>query len=367
LQLGDLLCAVPALRVLRRAAPNARITLIGLPWAASFAARFGHYIDDFLGFPGFPGLPETSPDIGRLPHFFSAAQSVQFDLALQLHGSGMLSNPIVAALGATRNAGFYVHNQYCPDHEYFLPWSASEHEVLRPLRLLKSLGIEAAHASLEFPLHEADYQALAKTGQALPAPGSYVCIHPGARLPSRRWQARRFARVADGIAQHGWRVVLTGSMEERPIIDAVLRNMQTTPIDMCGRTDLGALAALIAGARLVVSNDTGISHLAVALATPSVIVCSGADPQRWAPLDRRRHRVLYADVPCRPCSYVVCPIGHPCAENVSVEEVLAEALRMGADGAQHIAAVNMGVLRSMSGARLHHSIAAGADGGGGRR
>ncbi|MGZ5858929.1 MAG: glycosyltransferase family 9 protein, partial [Burkholderiaceae bacterium] len=56
---------------------------------------------------------------------------------------------------------------------------------------------------------------------------------------------------------------------------------------------------------------------------------------RWAPLDRKRHRVLYAAVPCRPCTYMVCPIGHPCAENVSAEKVLSEALRLCADGILH--------------------------------
>ena len=79
------------------------------------------------------------------------------------------------------------------------------------------------------------------------------------------------------------------------------------------------------GARLLVCNDTGVSHVATAMATPSVVICSGADPGRWAPLNRDRHRVLHADVPCRPCAYQVCPIGHPCATGVSIASVLASA------------------------------------------
>lgn len=336
LQLGDLLCAVPAFRALRRAAPNAKITLVGLPWARSFAERFDRYIDDYLMFAGFPGMPETTPDIHRLPDFLSDAQQRQFDFAFQLHGSGALSNPLTVALGAARSAGFYVPGSYCPDHEYFVPWSDTEHEITQYIRLLEFLGAEADDLSLEFPLQELDYQSLRKTSQFRPAPGTYVCIHPGARLQSRRWLPQRFARVADGLADQGMQVVLTGSADERPVVDAVLQAMRAPAIDMCGRTDLGALAALITGARLLVSNDTGVSHIAAAVATPSVIVCSGADPRRWAPLDHKRHRVVYAAVTCRPCAHAVCPIGHPCAENVSAEKVLSEALRLCSDGALHV-------------------------------
>jgi ADP-heptose:LPS heptosyltransferase len=75
----------------------------------------------------------------------------------------------------------------------------------------------------------------------------------------------------------------------------------------------------------VVANDTGISHIAAAMRTPSVIVASGSDVQRWAPLDRELHRVLHHDTACRPCAHAVCPIGHPCALGVSAEEVVQEA------------------------------------------
>src|SRR3569623_367204 len=322
LQLGDMLCTVPALRALRAAAPRAQITLIGVPWAASFAQRYAKNIDDFIVFPGYPGMPERQPELESWPGFLAEAQKRKFGLVLQMHGSGLLSNPLTALFGAQRQAGFYQAGQYCPDPERFIVWDEREHEVLRYLRLMKTLGIAEQGTELEFPLHESDWQelqqAFAELGEPMPKPGGYACVHPGARLPSRRWPAEYFAALADRLADSGLRIVLTGSSEEAPLTAAVRRAMRHPALDFTGRTGLGALAALLAQARLIACNDTGVSHVAAAVGTPSVVVCSGADPARWAPLDAQRHRVLHRPIACRPCMHFECPFAdHPCARQVS--------------------------------------------------
>jgi ADP-heptose:LPS heptosyltransferase len=326
LQLGDLLCIVPALRALRAAAPNAHITLIGLPWAASFAQRFGKYIDDYLEFPGFPGLPECVPQLDAIPGFIAAARQRRFDLALQFHGSGILSNPLTVLLGAHDNAGFHLTGQYCPHPQRFLLWDAHEHEVLRYLRLMEFLGVAAQGTHMEFPLSASDDRALRRCSGRLPPPGTYACIHPGSRLASRRWLPQRFADIGDRLAGCGLHVVLSGTADEAGITRSVRQRMRAPALDLAGKTGLGSLAALMANARLMVCNDTGVSHIAAAVATPSVVICCGADPRRWAPLDRTRHRVLYHPVACRPCMHAGCPIaGHPCAAEVTVQAVWAEA------------------------------------------
>jgi ADP-heptose:LPS heptosyltransferase len=68
-----------------------------------------------------------------------------------------------------------------------------------------------------------------------------------------------------------------------------------------------------------------MSHVAAAVGAPSVVIASGSDVGRWAPHDISRHRVLWHDVPCRPCMHLACPTGHECANGVAVADVLAAA------------------------------------------
>jgi ADP-heptose:LPS heptosyltransferase len=323
-----MLCAVPALRALRAAHPAAHISLIGLPWAGGFVERYAHYVDELLVLPGVPGMPEQPAGQGDLDAFLRTVRARRFDLAIQLHGSGTLTNGLLRQFGAARMAGFYAPGHPCPDPARFLPWQDGEHEVLRALRLMRLLGCPPRGEALEFPLTDADHDDLQRSSDSLPPPGSYVCIHPGARMPSRRWPAERFAAVADRLAQQGWRIVLTGAADEAELVMAVEQAMHAPALNLAGKTSLGALAALVSQAALVVCNDTGMSHVSAALATPSVVVCSGADPGRWAPLDHARHRVLFHPIYCRPCMHRQCPIGHPCALKIGVDAVADAAAAM---------------------------------------
>lgn len=290
--IGDLLCTVPALRALRAALPRAHVTLIGLPTGRPFVARFSHYVDEFLEFPGYPGIPEVPVDPGRVARFLHEAQRRTFDLALQLHGSGATSNAFAVLLGARRTAGFYLPGSYCPDEDLFLAYPSDEPEIRRHLALIRFLGFESEGEHLEWRVTDEDARALDELGVGELERHGYVCVHPGARERLRRWPPERFAEVADLLASHGLRVVLTGSAEEAPCVEAVGERMTHEYIDLAGRTNLGAFGALLSRARLLVSNDTGPSHLAAALAVPSVVVFTGSDPARWAPLDRKRHRAI---------------------------------------------------------------------------
>jgi ADP-heptose:LPS heptosyltransferase len=325
LQLGDLLCAVPALRAIRNGFPDADITLIGLPWATEFVRRYPRLVDRFVAFPGFPGLPEREPDLARLPQFLSDAQAAHYDLAIQLHGRGDLTNSIVAALAPRMSAGFCPPAGPSPDRLRFLPWPESGTEIHRCLALTDFLGLPRSGTDLDFPLDDDDTtQGAALLVRHRLAPQRFVCIHPGARLYTRRWPPEYFAAIAADVLRLGYAVVLTGSGEEALLTRRIARELAPAAVvDLAGQTSLGSFAALLQHARLLVCNDTGVSHVAAALRVPSVVVSCGADPRRFAPLDHALHDVLHHPIACRPCMHVHCPIGHPCAQKLTPERVAA--------------------------------------------
>jgi ADP-heptose:LPS heptosyltransferase len=292
LQLGDLLCAVPALRALRAAHPAAHVTLVGLPWARELVDRYARYIDGFVEFPGHPRLPEQTFRAEASDEFLSAVRARRFDLAIQMHGSGEISNTIVAGFGARRTFGF-CPSEAPPPCDGFLPYPVHLSEIRRHLALMTHLGFPARGETLEFPARPTDHRELADLPEATRlSRGAAVCLHAGGRTPARRWAPERFAAVGDALAQRGLSVVLTGSEAERGITGRIRESMTAPAMDLAGRTSLGALAALLRRARLLVSNDTGVAHLGEAVGAPSVVLFAPSEISRWAPHDRRRHRVV---------------------------------------------------------------------------
>ncbi|MFE9245006.1 glycosyltransferase family 9 protein [Nocardiopsis sp. NPDC006938] len=125
-------------------------------------------------------------------------------------------------------------------------------------------------------------------------PGAAI-LHPGAKSASRRWPSERFASVARWLRTQGLRVVITGSAGERPLGLRVAAEAGLDPeAVVAGRTDLACLARLVAEARLLVSGDTGVAHLATVYGTPSVRLFGPVSPALWGPLiDLDLHECLW--------------------------------------------------------------------------
>jgi ADP-heptose:LPS heptosyltransferase len=225
LKLGDFLLFTPALRAIRAAFPRAAVDYIGLPWNRELARRYPHYIDNFIEFPGFPGLPEQPFEPEEVTAFLARMQERKYDLVLQMHGKGTVSNILVSLFGARMLAGFASAEGYWPNKEFFLRYPEYQREILRPLHLLKFLGLRRMDATMEFPLVPSDHQKLSILDAYRAVDGEpYACLHPGA-VSAAPWPAENFAAVADSYVQRGLKVFLTGAAQEKPLTQAVIQNM----------------------------------------------------------------------------------------------------------------------------------------------
>ncbi|MDQ7744401.1 glycosyltransferase family 9 protein [Hydrogenophaga pseudoflava] len=336
LMLGDLVCATPALRALRQGWPAAHITLVGLPWAAAWAGRLP-WVDDFVVFPGWPGLPEREPPPPPVQEaFIRGMRRRRLDLAIQLHGSGDVTHALVKRFGARHTAGFHLPGAEGPARpdETLVPWPAGGHEIERLLAVTDRLGLPRRGLQTDWPLRDEDRR---RARALLPFEGRFAIVHVGSQWPSRRWPPERFAAVAERLACQGLAIVLTGVESERALTRAIAERIVSGPVvDLAGRTDLWTMGGLVAEAQLLVGNDTGPAHIAAALGTPSVAVACGSEVARWAPLDAARHRVLWSDHDCRPCSHRQCPTSHECAQAVAVEPVAQAALASVYKEPQHV-------------------------------
>ncbi len=329
LHLGDMLLAVPAFRAIRRGFPDAQITLIGLPWARAFAERYDRYIDRFAEFGGFPGVDEMDFDPHASARFLNQQRAEEYDLVVQMHGSGRTSNPLALALGGVLTIGYHEPGTD-PHLDVSAPYPTTAHEVDRNLGLAAMLGCPAEDRHLAFPLRSADISEAQKILNDL-AIGDrpIIGVHPGAKYLSRRWMPERFAAVAAAVAKEtSAAVVVTGTDGERELAADIAGRVGADAFLIAGATTLGGLAALIDRMALFISNDTGPAHIACALGTPSVTIFGPADIRRWAPEQNELHAVVHKPVLCSPCGYSTCPIDHRCLRSIGVADVLQAAHRV---------------------------------------
>ena len=298
LQLGDLLCSIPAFRVLRHAYPAAKISLIGLPGMKGLAKRFGHYIDEFIEFPGYPGLPEQPYDPVRFDCFLKAMKDRKFDLLLQMQGNGSVVNDMLQSFEPEYLAGFCEMTD--ERQPLLLQYPAHGHESLRHLALMRHLDACSDHAmppellddsALEFPIYQEDILEFEKMEMPL-RPGKYICLHPGSRGSWRQWPPSHFAAIGDYCAKLGYDIVVTGTAAEADLALEVASMMKSVPLVCAGKTTLGAMAVMLERAHGLISNCTGVSHIAAALEKQSVVISMDGEPDRWGPLNQLLHRTV---------------------------------------------------------------------------
>jgi heptosyltransferase-2 len=165
--------------------------------------------------------------------------------------------------------------------------------------------------------------SLARLGLTLDRPVLALC--PGAEYgPAKRWPAGHYAQIAAEKIAAGWQVWLFGSAKDVTVTAEINRLCDGRCTDLAGNTQLTEVVDLLAAARCVVSNDSGLMHVAAAVGVPLIALYGSSDPGYTPPLSARA-RVLSLNFACSPCFKRDCPLGHrDCLNTLLPARVLAE-------------------------------------------
>jgi heptosyltransferase-2 len=187
---------------------------------------------------------------------------------------------------------------------------------------------EAPNDAISRPLPEPRLQVseeqkqhtLDKFGLTLDKPVAIFC--PGAEFgPAKRWPISYFAELAQRLQQQGYAVWIIGSSKDKEIGDKIVALGNLNTQNLCGSTDLSDAVALISTAALVVSNDSGLMHIAAALDRPMLALYGSSSPAFTPPLSRHAE-ILKIDIPCSPCFKRECPLKHfKCMVNLTPQMV----------------------------------------------
>jgi lipopolysaccharide heptosyltransferase II len=219
---------------------------------------------------------------------------------------------------------------------------SKKHIVEYYLSLLKFIGISPKNKNLDLEVSQHNWSRIRsilsyanvkeKDVVVGIAPGAGASWGENAKL--KHWQPLKFAELADKLVDNlGAKVLILGDASERDIAEIIIAAMKNKPIDLVGKTTLGELAAAIKSLKLLITNDGGPLHMAVALGIKTVSIFGPVDEKVYGPYPSGPlHAVIKKDLPCRPCykqfRMPLCDRERECVKTISVDEVFAAARRL---------------------------------------
>ena len=323
--IGDVIFSTPFIKAVRLANPDSYIACLLHPRCIDIL-KDNPRIDEIILYDE-EGIHKSL--LGKFK-LISYLRKKRFDTAFILHRS--FTKALITFL-----AGVRKRIGYPTKHRGSLLTKALEipdeetHKVEYFLNLARVSGIDTRDITYEFFIKDSDRQ---KTAQFLKENGVFnndllIVLCPGGNWDQKRWQKENFAKLGDiFIEKLGAKVIISGAKKDIPLAEEIQKMMKLRPIISCGRTTLKELGALLERANLVVANDTGPMHIAVAMKTNVVALFGPTSPRLTGPYGLGSYHVIWKNEGCDvPCYDVTCT-DNRCMSAITVEDVFKEAKDM---------------------------------------
>lgn len=303
---GDTMLMQPMLARLKQRHPGCQIDVLAPPWTVGLLRSMPEVHETFIN-----PFPHGALELNKRRQLGRQLREAQYDQAIILPNSYKSALvPFFARIplrtGYTGEMRYGLLNDARKLNKSRLPLM-----VERFAQLAEQPGDDIPRPLPDPRLQVSEAQRIAvlrKLRLTLDGPVAVFC--PGAEYgPAKRWPIPYFAELAQRLRGAGFSVLLIGSENDRVIADKIVALGNDACYNLCGSTDLSDAIALLSGAQLVISNDSGLMHLAAALDIPLLALFGSSSPQFTPPLSPKAH-VLKLDLKCSPCFKRVCPLGH---------------------------------------------------------
>lgn len=320
--IGDVLFSTPFIRAVREAYPDSHIACLLHPRCKE-VLELNPCLNEIIIYD--EEYAHRGP-LGKLG-LISALRKKHFDAAFILHRS--FTKALITMLaGIPERIGYPTKNRFMVLTRTVEEPTDQPHKVEYFLNLARAAGITPRDVSYEFfidgPDREFIRNFLHKGGVG--DNDCLVALCPGGNWEPKRWPAENFARVAGLLAERfGAKIVISGAKRDWPLAENIRSLMKTDAVIACGRTTLRQAAGLFERANLVIANDTGVMHLAVAMKSRVIALFGPTSPAITGPYGDGRYRVISKNDTCEvPCYDFTCKDNH-CMRAITLEDVFAEA------------------------------------------
>jgi lipopolysaccharide heptosyltransferase II len=316
---GDVLFSTPFIRAIREKHPQSFIATLLVPRCVPILEN-NPYLNEIIVFD----------EEGRHKGLFGKARLIRllrskyFDTVFLLHRS--FTRTLLCWLaGIPERIGYFTKKRAMLLTKVISPPLDKLHKVEYFLNIAKACGIETENKDYEFFTSPKDRNYIKNLLQenGLKESESLVVINPGGNWGLKRWPKENFAKLSDRlIEKYQLKLIITGAKSDISLARGIVSLMHNRPTIFCGGTTLGQLAALMAKASLVISNDSGPMHIAVSQKTKTICLFGPTSPEITGPLGSGDYTVIRKDVGCEvPCYQLDCN-DNRCMKAISVYDVL---------------------------------------------